>query len=187
MISLHLTTERLTLKPHTSANLEWLNTLFNDPDEQYYDDDRPPRDAPETLEETQKTLDRILNRPSDSGHIDFAIHRKVDDALIGFGMIAHIDPYNRHCDLGISMGYDKTNWGKGYAREALQAVITYCFTELDLNRIGVQIYEFNARSMRLFEGLGFRREGTKRQYIFKDGVFKDEVQYSLLREDMKYE
>ena len=183
MITLNLTTERLTLKPHTSANLEWLNTLFNDPDEQYYDDDRPPREALETLEETQKTLDRILNRPSDSGHIDFAIHRKVDDALIGCGMIAHIDPYNRHCDLGISMGYDKANWGKGYAREALQTVITYCFTELDLNRIGVQIYEFNARSIRLFEGLGFCREGVKRQFVFKDGTFKDEVQYSLLRED----
>jgi ribosomal-protein-alanine N-acetyltransferase len=179
----YLTTERLTLKPHTLANLEWLNTLFNDPDEQYYDDDRPPREDPETLEETRNTLDRILNRPADAGHIDFAVHRKEDDALIGYGMIAHVDLYNRRCDLGISMGYDKGNWGKGYAREALQAVITYCFTELNLNRLGVQIYEFNARSIRLFEGLGFRREGARSQYIFKDGTFRDEVQYSLLRED----
>jgi ribosomal-protein-alanine N-acetyltransferase len=180
---LHLTTERLTLKPHTAANLEWLNALFNDPDEQYFNDDSPPKEAPESLEETQKLLDRILNRPADSGHIDYAIHRRGDDDLIGCGMIAHIDCYNRRCDLGISMGYNKENWGKGYAREAMQAVITYCFTELDLNRIAAQVYEFNMRSIRLFESLGFRREGAKRQYIFKNGTFKDEVQYSLLRED----
>lgn len=183
MKPLHLTTARLTLKPHTAANLEWLNTLFNDPDEQYFNDDSPPMDAPETLEETRQLLGRILNRPEDSGHIDYAIHRKADDVLIGCGMIAHNDPYNRRCDLGISMGYDKENWGKGYSREALQAVINHCFTELELNRIGVQIYEFNTRSVRLFEGLGFLREGAKRQYVFKDGTFKDEVQYSLLRED----
>ena len=183
MASLHLTTARLILKPHTAANLEWLNTLFNDPDELYYDDDRPPRDEPETLEETRKTLKHILNRPPEAGHIDYAIHRKVDGALIGCGMIAYIDRYNRRCDLGISMGYDKRNWGKGYAHEALQAVITYCFTELDLNRIGAQIYEFNMRSIHLFEGLGFRREGARRQYVFKDGTFKDEVLYSLLREE----
>jgi RimJ/RimL family protein N-acetyltransferase len=45
------------------------------------------------------------------------------------------------------------------------------------------------RSIRLFEGLGFRREGAKRQYIWffrisrERGPFKDEVQYSLLREE----
>jgi RimJ/RimL family protein N-acetyltransferase len=52
-----------------------------------------------------------------------------------------------------------------------------------LNRIGAQIYAFNARSIRLFEGLGFRCEGARRQYVFKDGTFKDEVLYSLLKEN----
>ena len=52
-----------------------------------------------------------------------------------------------------------------------------------MNRIGAEVYEFNARSIRLFESHGFRREGVRRQYIFKDGVFKDEFLYSLVRED----
>lgn len=182
-MELRLTTQRLILKPHTAANLLWLNTLFNDADEQYYNGDDPPREEPESLEETGRLLDRILNRPVQSGHIDYAIHRKDDGAIIGCGMIAHIDRYNRRCDLGISMGCDKSNWGKGYAREVLHAIIAYCFTELDLNRIGAEIYEFNARSIGLFEGLGFRREGAKRQYVFKDATYKDEWLYSLLREE----
>lgn len=178
-----LNTERLTLKPHTKANLVWLNSLFNDPEEQYFNGDEPPKQAPESLEETNKILERILNRPDDAGHIDYAIHRRENDAIIGCGMIAHIDPYNRRCDLGISMGFDKNNWGKGYGKEALQAVINYCFDLLNLNRIGAEIYEFNTRSINLFQGLGFIPEGRKKQYILKDGVFKDEVLLSLFKEN----
>jgi len=180
---LHILTDRLVLKPHTQNSLTWLNTTFNNPNEDYFNGDDPPREGPETLEETQKLLDRILNRPTDADIIDFAIHKKDNDELIGCGMIAHLNRYNRRCDLGIGLGWNKANWGKGYASEALQAIIAYCFQELQLNYIGAEIYEFNAPSIRLVERNGFHRDGIKRQYIFKDGVFKDLYLYSLLRED----
>lgn len=180
---LHITTKRLVLKPHTQNSLSWLNTTFNDPNEDYFNGDDPPRERPETLEETQILLDRILNRPPDADIIDYAIHKKDSDELIGCGMIAHINRHNRRCDLGIGLGWNKANWGKAYASETLQAIIGYGFQELDLNRIGAEIYEFNAPSIPLFERNGFHRDGIKRQYIFKDGVFKNEYIYSLLRED----
>ena len=184
---MHIVTERLILKPHTQNSLGWLNTTFNDPNEAYFDGDDPPKECPETLDETQKLLDRILNRPPDANIIDYAIYKKDTDELIGVGMIAHIDNYNRRCDLGIGLGWNRDNWGKGYASETLQAVIHYCFTELNLNRIGAEIYEFNERSIRLFERNGFKRDGILRQYIFKDGVFKDSYLYSLVREDWERE
>jgi RimJ/RimL family protein N-acetyltransferase len=180
-----LTTERLIIQPHTKANLVWLNTLFNSTEEQYCNGDEPPKLVPESINETEKLMERILNRPEDAGHIDYAIHRRTDEMIIGCGMIAHIDLYNHRCDLGISMGYDKGNWGKGYGREALQAIISYCFIELNVNRIGVEIYEFNTRSINLFQRLGFHREGMKKQFIFKDGMFKDELLFSLLKENWK--
>ena len=52
---------------------------------------------------------------------------------------------------------------------------------LRLNRIGAAVYDFNHRSIRLFEGLRFCREGTLRQNILKQGRFADEHLYSLLR------
>ena len=180
---LNIATPRLILRPHTHANLEWLNTLFNDADENYFDGDEPPMDSPQTLEETDRILYRILNRPADADIIDYAVHRRDDGSLIGCGMIALINRYNRRCNLGISMGCDKSNWGRGYGRETLQAVIGYCFNELKMNRIEAEIYEFNARSIRLFERLGFRREGVRREYVYKDGVFKDEYLYGLLKKD----
>jgi ribosomal-protein-alanine N-acetyltransferase len=180
--TLHIITERLVLKPHTQNSLAWLNAAFNDPSEDYFNGDTPPKECPETLQETQKTLDRILNRPPDADIIDYAIHKKNSDELIGCGMIAHIDHYNCRCDLGISLGWNKEIWGKGYASETLQAIISFCFNDLNMNRIGAEIYEFNSHSLRLFERNGFQREGTRRQYIYKDNGFKNEYLYSLLRE-----
>jgi RimJ/RimL family protein N-acetyltransferase len=52
---------------------------------------------------------------------------------------------------------------------------------LRLNRIGAAVYDFNQRSIQLFEGLGFCREGTLRQNVLKQGEFADEHLYSLLR------
>ncbi len=135
MIRLHITTERLVLKPHTQNILVWLNTTFNNPEEDYFNGDDPPRESPEPLEVTQKLLDRILNRPPDADIIDYAIHKRDTDELIGCGMIAHINHYNRRCDLGIGLGWNRDNWGKGYPSETLQAIIAYCFNELNLNRI----------------------------------------------------
>jgi [ribosomal protein S5]-alanine N-acetyltransferase len=183
MTLLHIATKRLILKPHTQNSLIWLNTTFNNPEEDYFNGDDPPKESPEPLEVTQKLLDRILNRSPDADIIDYAIHKKDTDELIGCGMIAQINHYNRRCDLGIGLGWNKDNWGKGYASEALQAIVAYCFNELNLNRIGAEFYEFNERSIRLFERNGFRREGVFRQYIFKDGVFKDGYLYSLVRGD----
>jgi [ribosomal protein S5]-alanine N-acetyltransferase len=180
---LYIITDRLILKPHTQNNLTWLNTAFNDPGEDYFNGDTPPRERPETLEETQKTLDRILNRPPDADILDYAIHKRESDQLIGYGMIAHIDRYNCRCDLGINLGWNREVWGKGYASETLKAIIAFCFHDLGMNRIGAEIYEFNTPSIRLFERNGFQHEGTRRQYISKNKEFKDEYLYSLLRDE----
>jgi [ribosomal protein S5]-alanine N-acetyltransferase len=176
-------TERLVIKPHTQDNLEWLNATSNDPGEDYFNGDAPPRERPETLEETQQTLDAILQRPQDADIIDYAIHKRDTDELIGCGMIARIDQYNRRCMIGISLGWNRENWGKGYASEMLRAMLGYCFNDLEMHRVGSEVYAFNEPSIRMCERNGFTREGTARQAIFKDGVFKDVHYYSLLREE----
>ncbi len=179
---LRLATPRLVLGPHRWENLEKLNNWFNDDELAYYDDDKPKNKAPETLEETRGVLERILKNPDDAKIIHYAIYKRVDGTFIGYGQIAYIDLFNRRCRLGITIG-DKKEWGKGYAKEALSAVIHHCFEELNLNRIGAEVYEYNSRSIKLFEGLGFRREGVIRQSVFKKGEFRDEYVYGLLKEE----
>lgn len=179
-----LLTPRLLLKEFTLDQVQVVHGWLNDPELAYYDDDEPPAEQPTSLAETEKTLERWINRPESSGIIDLAIHKREEDTAIGFCQIAHIDTYNQRCEIGVVIG-SKPDWGQGYAREAVLALIRYCFVDLNLNRIGAEIYEFNQRSLNLFKSLGFQHEGTKRQYVFKDEQFKDELVFSLLREDWR--
>ncbi len=175
-----LRTARLILQPHTMHNAAKLNEWFNDPDLTYFDGEEQETLKAEPLGKTQAYLKRILQPQPDADIIHYAIHKRADERLIGYGQIARIDRYNRRCLLGITIG-EKSEWGRGYAQEALSAVIEYCFAVLRLNRIGAAVYDFNHRSIQLFEGLGFCREGTLRQNVLKQGEFADEHLYSLLR------
>ena len=79
----------------------------------------------------------------------------------------------------INFGFDKT--------ENCLNLIQKCFNNIykNMNRIGVEIYSFNERSIKLFESLGFVREGVIREQVYKKGKFSDEYIYGLLRQEWK--
>jgi len=152
----------------------------NDPEISYFDDNAAADTPAVTSRQMRQRLRRAMQPLPQPSIMHYAIHKRGEQTFIGFGMIAFIDPYNRTCRLGIEIG-EKSEWGKGYAHEALQAVIDYCFTTLDMNRVGAEVYAFNERSIHLFEGLGFRREGAVRESVRKGDTFFDEYLYGLLR------
>lgn len=178
----YLETPRLSLKPHTPLNAEKLNAWENDAELLYTNDDQPEERQPDRLEDTRRFLEHISEVDLNSALIHYAVHLKPKDELIGYGMIAYIDRYNRRCKIGITLG-EKRYWGKGLAKEALRAVISFCFEILGMHRIEAEVYAFNHRSVRLFEGLGFRREGTLRHFVWKRGRFQDEHVYGLLESE----
>jgi len=83
------------------------------------------------------------------------------------------------------IGYDlePAQWGKGIMAEALRAVLRYGFEEMGSNRIQAIIDSENVRSIKLVERLGFKREGVLRQNSYFRGRFRDEVCFSLLKEE----
>ena len=94
----------------------------------------------------------------------WAIHLKDSNKHIGN---IKIDPINLEAnsgEYGILMG-DRSNWGKGYAKEASLRVIEYCFNELKLNKITLGVVEDNSNAVFLYKKIGFkidtRTKGTK--------------------------
>ncbi|AIQ11111.1 GNAT family N-acetyltransferase [Paenibacillus durus] len=76
-------------------------------------------------------------------------------------------------------------WGQGYMREALTLALRYGFEEMKLNRVEAQCLPANLRSGRMFASLGFRREGTLREYRHTPSGFQDVDLYALLRRDWR--
>jgi ribosomal-protein-alanine N-acetyltransferase len=65
--------------------------------------------------------------------------------------------------------------GRGYAREAVDAVIGFAFATLRLHRIEANYQPANERSGRLLRALGFVVEGYARDYLFLNGAWRDHV------------
>lgn len=70
---------------------------------------------------------------------------------------------------------------KGYMTEALEAVLKYGFTELNLHRVEALIDALNEPSLRLLLRNGFTKEGTMREDYVVNGVNEDSDCYSLLK------
>ncbi len=86
-------------------------------------------------------------------------------------------PFTNVPGIGILIG-EKAERGKGYAADALQVLIQYCFNYLLLNQIYCSINESNTISLHLFQQVGFRITGKKKNgsvglIVFRmNGFFK---------------
>lgn len=121
--------------------------------------------------------ERRITEPEDDLYM-FGI--EVEKQLVGYVQLALIDTRNRHAAVGILVGA-KEVWGRGIGHTALRILLDYAFTVRALERIYAEVYTFNTRSQRLFEGLGFQQEGILRQHEFQNGSLQDMYVFGILK------
>lgn len=85
------------------------------------------------------------------------------------------------CYLGY--GIDKDFEGKGIMTRALRLTIDYMFNEVNLHRIMANYLPDNIASAKLLEKLGFVIEGTAKDYLMINGVWRDHVLTSLTNQN----
>ncbi|AEN88788.1 GNAT family N-acetyltransferase [Priestia megaterium] len=80
------------------------------------------------------------------------------------------------------IGYflDQHHNGKGYATEAVKALVCYAFEELHLHRIEAGVMPRNVPSQRVLEKAGFHREGIARKNVNINGVWEDHQVLAIL-------
>lgn len=111
----------------------------------------------------------------------FSVRRRDDDRLVGFAVIKDIFWQARHCVLVI--GIDPAQQGRGYGTDAMRALLKYCFLEMNLNRVGLDVLGYNDTALRVYQKVGFKLEGTIRAYAFRDGVYYDMHTMGILRSE----
>lgn len=76
--------------------------------------------------------------------------------------------------------------GKGYATEAVRAVMAACFTTLGLRRVHAGCFAANEPSWRMMERLGMRREEHSRgTALHRSGEWMDGMNYGILDEEWR--
>ena len=110
--------------------------------------------------------------------------RREDAALVGAITLDHI---RRGPAQAGTTGYwvGERHARKGYMREAIQALVHYAFTTLDLSRIEAGCLPENTASRRLLEQCGYKYEGVAQSYLQINGRWRNHVLYANLRHDRR--
>ena len=91
--------------------------------------------------------------------------------------------------LMATLGYwvDREHAGQGIAPTAVALATDYCFRELGLHRMEINIRPENAPSLRVVEKLGFRHEGLRPRYLHINGDWADHESFALTAEEVPEE
>lgn len=137
--------------------------------------------APMSVAQEERWFDGMLERQGKDAWF-FLICRLGDDAPIGTIGLFDVDQTNGSAGIGISLG-EPTDTGKGFGTDALEALLDFGFGQLRLERLWLDVYDFNERAIRSYEKAGFVREGVARHGVYRDGRFVDVVAMSILRDE----
>lgn len=149
--------------------VEWINNPENNKFLHY--------DIPICVEKTEKWFDSHIGEDT---RYDAVI--EADGVPVGTIGLLSIDRKNGKAEYYIAMG--ETDYkGKGVAKEASRLILEHGFEKLGLNRIYLFTEIENTAAQKLFERVGFVREGVIRQDIISHGKYVDRIAYGYLRED----
>ena len=172
-----LQTARLDLRPLAPADAGAVFAMRSDPAVQRYGSHGPWTDPQAAID----YIERNILAMAAGTHIQLAVVRRADAAVIGTVTLYALDAQCRRADVGYALLVSE--WGQGYASEAVTALLDWGFEHLDLNRVEADIDPRNTPSACLLERLGFLREGHLRERWIVDGEICDSWIYGLLRAD----
>lgn len=121
---------------------------------------------------------------SDQKDLYLAICLSDGGTFIGYQSLINIDWRIRKAEFGFIIG-EKIMWNQGYGTEAASNMLKYAFGQMNLHRIYAYVLEKNVSSLRVFDKLGFKKEGMLRDAIFKDGIYQNQFLLSILKDDYR--
>tara|TARA_R110001592_G_scaffold86333_1_gene254741 strand:- start:210 stop:761 length:552 start_codon:yes stop_codon:yes gene_type:complete len=172
-------TERIRLRLIDRSDLDSIHTLHSLPETDKFN----ALGIPNSIEETKAIIEPWIkeNRSEEIKNYTFAIDDKSNGKFMGlFGLKIGHQKYKR-AEVWYKIHSDY--WKKGYATEALKAIIDFGFDALKLHRIEAGCAVENIGSIKVLEKSGMLREGRLRQILPLKSGWSDNFQYSILETD----
>jgi [ribosomal protein S5]-alanine N-acetyltransferase len=135
----------------------------------------------ESLEATGAQMEWYKMMEEEGSGTSWKMVEKVSGAKMGVISVYFYKPEHNKAELGFWLLPDY--WNKGFASEALVAVIAYWKEEKALHRLEAFVEEGNHASSKLLERAGFLYEGTMRDCEIKDGRYISLLIYALIPEE----
>ena len=176
-------TQRLRLRALQEKEAEILWAYRNQPDVMLFQGWTPkdPKEVSDYAAEMRK------RPPCEPGHWYQVVIELYDSntgevgEVIGDVAFCIETEMQKQAELGIAL--DTKYQGKGYAQEAVKALISFLFETFDLHRIHLSIDPANHASRKLTERVGFRFEGHLKSAVYFKGQWCDDIIMAMLKSE----
>jgi RimJ/RimL family protein N-acetyltransferase len=171
---MRIATDRLILRSFLATDAPVLADYRSDPEVARYQS----WEAPFALLRAETAVANFMaSDPDKPGWFQYAVELAEDGTLIG-DVAVHLHDNLMQAEIGftVASAYQK----RGFATEAVRAVLDRLFREQGLHKVAGECDARNAPSAALLERLGFSREGLLRQQTFLKGEWTDDLIYGLL-------
>ncbi|WCK77999.1 GNAT family N-acetyltransferase [Agrobacterium fabrum] len=178
--SLPITTDRLILRRFQSADMAAYGDYHRR--EEVY---RFLYSSPPSAEAMEAQFSDLLSAPfeKDGDTLRLAVIRVEDGALVGEVLLKIASAAALQAEVGYI--FNPVFSGKGYATEAVRAMITLGFRTLGHHRIFARLDALNHGSIGVAERLGMRKEAHLIENDRFDGVWGDEFIYAVLNREWR--
>ena len=176
-----LTGSRVLLRPFTPADIDAMGPILADPEVACL------TGSVHTTEETQgrsPAVDEAMRRwyetrADQDDRLDLAAVDRASGECVGEVVLNLWEPHDQSCNFRTLLG--PAGRGRGLGTEATTLLLEHAFTATDLHRVELEVFSFNPRAQRMYERVGFRIEGRKREAFVFDGERLDVILLAVLR------
>lgn len=176
--------ERLELRPFREEDLPAMAEALADPEVLVLTGSVHSREEaigrPPVLDDLELAWYR--SRADALDRLDLAIADLGSAACVGEAVLNDYDAANESCNFRILIG--PRGRDRGLGTEATQLIVTYGLHELGLHRIELSVYAFNPRAQHVYEKVGFRIEGVRREAFRYGDDWFDVVTMAVLADDV---
>lgn len=143
-------------------------------------DDNPtrPRSA-EYFAEAMKEAEK--DKEGERYRFGFRVRTLAEDKLIG---LAVINVFWQHQVGWLTIAIGEADYrNRGFGTDAFRLLVAYGFRELNLYKLNLGVFSYNARAHHVYEKFGFVLEGTQRAMLCRDGQRHDFIMMGMLRSE----
>jgi RimJ/RimL family protein N-acetyltransferase len=165
--------KQVALRPVEQADVPLIHRWMNHPEIWHYMDYESPVSLADVIEDIERS--RVEGVP-------FTI--VVGDRPIGRIGLNQFRRRDRICALYMFIG-EPAFWGRGYAQDAVMALLGFAFDRWDLHQVQLWTLGDNDRALGVYKRCGFVGEARLRDRSWKDGRWVDHVVMSVTREEFR--
>jgi RimJ/RimL family protein N-acetyltransferase len=132
----------------------------------------------------KKLRNWYATRAKHTDRLDLSIIDRASGRWAGEVVLNNLDRANRSCGFRILLGSAEFR-DRGLGTEASRLALAHAFERVGVHRVELQVYTFNPRAKHVYDKLGFRYEGTRRQVLRWDGQWIDSHVMAILASEWR--